>query len=292
MGKPSIHRRDELTWPTLQALRSLGDSGRIDEITEAVVEREGFSEEEQEYRRNPDDRLSVLEYNLAWARVTLKHVGAIDNSSRGVWTVTDLGRQLTPEELTTRIREWRSEYNRQRRQNKQKAATAAEEVADRDDDNAPTDWATVLLDTVMAMPPDAFERLAQRLLREAGFRNVEVLGKSGDGGIDGAGVYQLSPLVSFPYYFQCKRWANQVGAAQVRDFRGAMAGRGDKGLLITTARFSPAAKEEANRDGAPPIELIDGDKLCQLLKDYEIGIKVSTRVEEDVEVLSEFFAQL
>ena len=137
---------------------------------------------------------------------------------------------------------------------------------------------------------DGFERLAQRILREAGFRNVEVLGKSGDGGIDGVGVLRVS-LVSFPVYFQCKKYSQPVGPNAVRDFRGAMAGRGEKGLLITTAAFTRSAREEANRDGAPPVELVDGGELCELLKDYELGVTTRIRQVEDVEIDPSFFNQ-
>ena len=151
-------------------------------------------------------------------------------------------------------------------------------------------WKALVLDKLKAMPPNAFERLAQRLLREAGFRNVEVLGKSGDGGIDGVGVYRLS-LVSFPIYFQCKRYQGSVSASAVRDFRGAMAGRGEKGLLITTGYFTQSAQAEAARDGAAPVELVSGDALCDLLKDYEIGIKVTKRIVEDIEVEPNYFDQ-
>jgi restriction system protein len=133
------------------------------------------------------------------------------------------------------------------------------------------------------MSPAAFERLTQRLLREAGFINVKVTGRSGDGGIDGLGVYRVS-LVGFPVYFQCKRYRGSVGPGAVRDFRGAMAGRGNKGLLVTTGSFTADAKAEALRDGAPPIDLIDGDRLCDLLKEYRVGIRVETRVTEDVEI--------
>jgi restriction system protein len=133
------------------------------------------------------------------------------------------------------------------------------------------------------MRPDAFERLAQRLLREADFDSVNVTGKSGDGGIDGLGVYRLG-LMSFPVFFQCKRYQGSVGSGAVRDFRGAMAGRGDKGLLITTGSFTTDAKKEAARDGAPPIDLIDGDRLCQLLKQYELGVRTVTRTVEDVSI--------
>ena len=147
-----------------------------------------------------------------------------------------------------------------------------------------------MLQRLLEMPPDAFERLTQRLLREAGFRDVEVLGKTGDGGIDGVGVYRLS-LVSFPIYFQCKRYKGSVSAGTVRDFRGAMAGRGEKGLLVTTGTFTRSAREESSRDGAPPVELIDGDDLCDLLREYELGIRTRIRQVEDVSVDPDFFTQ-
>jgi restriction system protein len=69
------------------------------------------------------------------------------------------------------------------------------------------------------LKPDAFERLAQRILREAGFTKVQVTGKSGDGGIDGIGILRVN-LVSFVVLFQCKRYKNSVGSGSVRDFRG------------------------------------------------------------------------
>jgi len=96
--------------------------------------------------------------------------------------------------------------------------------------------------------------------------------------------------VSFPVFFQCKRYKGSVGASAVRDFRGAMSGRGDKGLLITTGSFTADAKQEATRDGAPPVDLIDGERLCDLLKEQRMGVNV--RLVEDVEVSPDFFADL
>lgn len=158
------------------------------------------------------------------------------------------------------------------------------------DAGEPRDWKSDLLAILTKMEPDAFERLSQRLLREAGFANVEIIGRSGDGGIDGVGVYRVS-LVSFTVFFQSKRYTGSVGAGVVRDFRGAMAGRGEKGLLITTGRFTSSAEEEARRDGAPPVELIDGDRLCDLLKEHELGVETTRRIEEDVAVVEGFFEE-
>ena len=161
-----------------------------------------------------------------------------------------------------------------------------------DDEESPEEpgWKEQLLEQLMSIAPDAFERLARRLLREADFDSVNVTGRSGDGGIDGLGVYRLG-LVSFPVFFQCKRYRGSVSPSAVRDFRGAMAGRGDKGLLITTGTFTADAKKEATRDGAPPIDLIDGDRLCDLLQKYDLGVHTTTRtVAGPVTIDSTFFA--
>jgi restriction system protein len=135
-------------------------------------------------------------------------------------------------------------------------------------------WREQLLDVLLSIEPDAFERLCQRLLRESGFTKVEITGRTGDGGIDGVGVLRMN-LLSFHVLFQCKRWRDSVSSPVVRNFRGAMVGRADKGLIITTGTFTADARREATRDGAPAIDLIDGDTLCDLLKETKIGVSVS-----------------
>lgn len=150
-------------------------------------------------------------------------------------------------------------------------------------------WKDRLLNTLKNLPSEAFERLTQRLLREAGFIKVEVTGKSGDGGIDGIGVLRVN-LLSFQVLFQCKRYQGSVGASAIRDFRGAMVGRSDKGLLITTGTFTLDAKREATRDGAPAIDLIDGDQLCDLLRQLKLGVR--TEMVEKMTVDGEWFTRL
>lgn len=152
-------------------------------------------------------------------------------------------------------------------------------------------WREKLLEVILAARADAFERLVQRLLREADFVSVKVTGRSGDQGIDGIGVYRLS-LVGFPVFFQCKRYRGSVGPGAVRDFRGAMTGRGDKGFLITTGTFTAEAKAETNRAGAPPIDLIDGYQLCDLLKKYQLGVHTTERMVEEVEIDEDFLSSL
>ena len=100
------------------------------------------------------------------------------------------------------------------------------------------------------------------------------------------GVLRVN-LVSFQVYFQCKRWKGSVGSKEVRDFRGALQGRADKGLFITTGHFSNQASEEATRDGAIAIDLIDGDRLCDLLKGHRLGVE--TEMIESVRIQSHWF---
>ena len=278
----TIPAHTELMWPVLQALKALGGSGTISELNNWVISRGNFTEEQLQllHKEGPQTK---LEYRLAWARSYLKGIGAAQNSGRGVWTITKLGEVLTTNELKQQVRQW-SRAHAERRRSSNVALNETEAVPPEDD------WKDRLLQMLLQLSPAGFERLAQRLLREAGFVNVNVLGRTGDGGIDGVGVYRLS-LVSFPVFFQCKRYKGTVGANVVRDFRGAMAGRGEKGLLITTGRFTTDAVAESARDGAPPIELIDGERLCLLLREYELGVIVKQRVDYDIRIDEAFFQE-
>ncbi len=276
----------EFHWPTLLALRDLGGSASIDELNSQVMESMNFSDHLQAILHK-DGPTSEIEYRLAWARTYLKGMGLAENSARGVWVITEAGRTAEERDLP----QLRTEYLKRLRKPNESVQGVVDPVTDLDRDVEPqpdTDWKELLLDQLMAMEPSAFEHLATRLLREQGFINTKVTGKSGDGGIDGLGVYRLS-LLSFPVFFQCKRYSGSVTASMVRDFRGAMAGRGDKGLLITTGSFTRDAKDEASRAGTTPIDLIDGNRLCDLLKECRLGVKVEERVVEDIEVDGKFF---
>ncbi len=287
-----VPKYTEMLWPTLSAVRAIGDSGTIEEIVQMVIGDQGFTEEQQAIPAKKGRR-SLIEYRLGWCRTHLKGMGLLDNSRRGIWSTTERGRTVTPAEIPALHAAYRTELRAA-----QQAKQAVDDVEDlresdgEDERESSSEWKERLLCTLQqTISPDQFERLARRLLREAGFASVTVTGKSGDGGIDGIGAYRVS-LLSFPVFFQCKRYIGSVGSGAVRDFRGAMSGRGDKGLLITTGTFTTEAKREAIRDGAPQIDLIDGDQLCDLLKQYELGVSCTVRQEEDVTIAPEFFANL
>ncbi len=278
---PPVH---DLMWPVLTALKELGGSATNKEIYEKVIENEHFSVEQQSL---PDKsgRKTEIEYRLGWARTHLADISALENSARGIWSLTEIGKSLTFDQMETNFREFRTSRQRNTHLSINDSDTFEETIGESSET-----WKDQLIARLLEVDPSGFERLAQRLLREAGFVNVTVLGKSGDGGIDGVGVYRLS-LVSFPVFFQCKRYRGTVPAGAVRDFRGAMSGRGEKGLLITTGYFTRDAQNEASRDGAPPVELIDGDRLCDLLRDFRLGVSVTERVVMDISVDVSFFEE-
>src|SRR6266480_2495383 len=276
-----VPTHDGLFNPLLSAIRELGGSASVAEQEDKVAELLKLSDDEaSEIHRGNRTKLS---YRLAWARNYLKRAGLLDNSARGVWALTAKGRaveRVDPAKINREIKAL-------------DAATAqTEEDEPSETSPAETRWEDEALETIKQIPPKAFETLCQRLLRESGFIQVKVTGRSGDGGIDGRGVVRVGGVLSFHVIFQCKRYKDTVSASVVRDFRGAMVGRADKGLLITTGTFTRDARAEAQRDGAPPLDLIDGEELVQKLKDLRLGVEVSPRTVEDVRIDKAWFEAL
>jgi restriction system protein len=269
--------------PVLDALRELGGSATNAELEEMVAKLMHLPESIVEIPHK-DTNTTEVGYRIAWARTYLKKYGVIENSQRGVWTLTAAGRS-TPKVDTAEVR----------RRVKELATTTKDgEVGPKNinegADEVAGDWEDKALGILKSIEPAAFERLCQRLLRESGFIEVEVTGRSADGGIDGRGVLRIGGLISFTVMFQSKRYKDAVGSSVVRDFRGALMGRADKGLIITTGRFTAEANKEATRDGATPIDLIDGNLLVQRLR--ELGLGIRTRTIEVVEVDDEWFGKV
>lgn len=273
--------------PLLDALRELGGSGTPDEVVEQIASDLGITDEEQNGLL-PSGQ-PRFKNQVAWARFYLVRSELLDSSKRGIWSLTEKGRttSLTLAQARDIFLHWYRIF-----QDQGKAKTTVQEpMAEylvEDTINHSKDYREQVIDLMLSLPASGFERLSQRLLREAGFTQVVVTGKSGDGGIDGHGTLQINPLLSFKVLFQCKRYSKSVSPTHVRDFRGAMAGRADKGMIITTGSFTAEARREAARDGVPPIELIDGEKLVDLLKNLELGLKAITTYEIEPDFFNEF----
>ena len=303
---PIIPSLSDLIEPLIKALKTLGGSGTIQEIYDKVCELGNFSDVQQNilHKQGPNTEIA---YRLAWARTNLRIYGALENVRRGVWSLTEKGRNLEAIDITE-INKVVQKSTQQKSQlisgNKNDQGikitpsnidftnNTSEHEFIKINDQIPIDsdiWTEKLLKILQQIPPDSFERLCQRILRESGFIKVEVTGRKGDGGIDGIGVLKIA-LLSFQVFFQCKRYTGSVGPSEIRDFRGAMVGRTDKGLFLTTGTFTSSAKQEATRDGAPVLDLIDGEQLCQILKDLNLGVE--TKMIEVVEIDQNWFNHL
>jgi restriction system protein len=270
---------DDMFNPLLSALRELGGSGSNSEIEDKVAEILKLSDDDINIIHKGNR--SKFSYRLAWTRNYLKRYGLLENSSRGVWSLTKQGYETEKVDQT--------EVNKAVKEIDKREKTS--EIVDINE-GAETgeEWQDELLETIKKIEPDQFERLGQRLLRELGFANVTVEGRSGDGGIDGRGILKIGGVISFHVVFQSKRYSGSVGSPIVRDFRGAMSGRAEKGLIITTGTFTASAKKEAKRDGATPIDLIDGIELAKTLKELGLGVKIET--VEKVVIKKDFYENL
>lgn len=287
----------ELFNPTLQALHELGGSGTNQEIHDKAVVILDLSDDEIATLHKPgQSNQTRIAYRLAWARTWLKKYGLLENSSRGVWSLTPKGKETDHVDG----KEVQSAVNDMLKQ--EKLAKSDEEYVDLDDDDedltkvneTTTDekWRDALYAVLTEMDAIAFERLCQRMLRENGFTKVEVTQASHDGGIDGKGLLQVHEFLTFRVEFQCKRYTGSVGPDVVRNLRGAMSGSADRGLIVTTGNFTQGAVREATREDKIPIELVDGEDLIDTLKELSLGVKTEEVVVEKITVDPDFFANI
>lgn len=272
--------------PLLDALRELGYSGKPKEVSEKIAENLKLDEEFLDQTLKSGS--NRFHNQVAWARQYLIWEGLLDKSIRGTWKLTEKGKntKLDYDESHKLFLKW-VEINQKARKAKSKSEiieTQEEDSPDTIELNADTS----LIQVLKELSPSGFENVCKELLREHGFENVQVTGKSHDGGIDGFGILEINPFVSFKVIFQCKRYQGSVSRSQVGDFRNAMIGRAEKGIILTTGTFTKEAQKEANRDGAPPIELVDGEKLVEMFEKVELGLRPKIVYEVDLGYFEKF----
>jgi restriction system protein len=269
--------------PVINALVELGGSGRPEEVEDVIAEHLGLSEEERN-EQIPSGQ-SRFSNKVNWARFYLVKAELIDASVRGVWSLTEKGRTtiLTPDQAFELFNQIHKQFSLEKKKIKTEK-TIEEEVSSPEN----VDHRSSLLNILQGLSGEGFERLCQRLLRESGFEAVTITGRTGDGGLDGIGILQMNPFVSFKVLFQCKRYLGAVSASQVRDFRGAMMGRADKGIILTTGNFTSDAKKEAVRDGVPPIELVDSEKLLDMFEELQLGLTPKKAYDINLKFFEEF----
>lgn len=282
MGKKRNNQAEFVKWfgPLLEALRELGGSAKPREASDKIAENLKLSEEK--LNENLDSGQSRFYNQVAWARQYLAWEGLLDTSQHGIWALSTKGEstKLTDDQSREIFLKW-VDIHRKARLDKSEKEIIEEQEENEPDDIQPKNT-TDLLQVLQSLTPSGFEKICQRLLRESGFEKVIVTGQSHDGGIDGYGTLEMNPFVSFKVLFQCKRYKGTVSRAQVGDFRNAMIGRAEKGIIMTTGTFSSDAIKEANREGAPQIELVDGEKLVEMFKRVQLGVKPRTVYEVDL----------
>jgi restriction system protein len=287
MDKYFKFKYDDLFNPTLKALKKLGGSGAGSEIEDEVSRILNLSEEAiNEIHRESTTKLT---YRLAWAKNYLKRYGLLENSSRGVWALTEEG-QKVGEVDQNKVKKAVVKKDKEERQLKRLDNGSSGKNHEITEEIKEFTWQDKLIEAMRSIQPDQFERLCQRLLRELGFVNVEVTGRTNDGGIDGKGMIRLGGVLSFHVVFQAKRYQGSVSSSVIRDFRGALSGRADKGVIMTTGSFTREAKKEAQRDGAIPIDLIDGNDFAEKLKELKLGVTVE--LVEEVKIKTDWFKNL
>lgn len=287
MDKHFIYKYDDLFNPTIKAIKKLGGSGAVSEIEEEVAQILNLSEMAiNEIHRESRTKLT---YRLAWARNYLKRFGIIENSSRGVWSITEKGQKIDQVDQE-KVKRAVVKLDREERTTKVTETKGEPQIDETTDEIEEFGWQDKLIETIRKIKPDQFERLCKRLLRELGFVNVEVTGRTKDGGIDGKGIYKMGSVMSFHVVFQAKKYQGSVASSVIRDFRGAMSGRADKGIILTTGSFTREARKEATRDGAIPIDLIDGNEFAERLKELNLG--VSVQMVEEVKIQTDWFKKI
>lgn len=276
--------------PVIDALQELGGSGRPAEVKELIIEKYQISDEE--LNAQIASGASRFGNDVDWARFYLAKAGYIDSSIRGVWSLTEQaeGVNLSHSDAVDLFNKIHRQFAIERAQagKSTKITKGTEREVEPEVVIEELDHRAALMNILRDLPPEGFERLCQRLLRESGFEKVTVTGRSGDGGLDGIGILMVNPFVTFRVLFQCKRYAGAVNVSQVRDFRGAMMGRTDKGIILTTGTFTSDAKTEAVREGVPPIELVDGEKLLDMFEHLELGLKPRKAYDVDRRFFEEF----
>jgi restriction system protein len=269
--------------PVLTTLQSNGGAGNSSNVIEQVIQTLGISDEALEQQTSNGQ--SRIRNQIQWARFYLFKAGLIDNTQRGIWRLTNEGLEkiLTDEDVYDLFKGVQESVKKSPTITPKKLELEFEDNSTEDEEHS-----IGLLNLIQNLPAIGFEKLCKRLLTEIGINDITITGGSGDQGIDGKGIVKLNDVVSLNIVFQCKRYRETVSPHHVRDFRGAMQGRGEKGLIITTGRFTKEAKNEASRDGVTPIELIDGDRLVELFEKHHLGLKPVIVFEIDYEFFKGF----
>jgi restriction system protein len=284
--KDDIPKYHEFMLPVLRSMSDLGGSASTREIREAVMERLGAADELVALAYDEGER-SVYIDRLDWGRSYCKMGGLVESPKRGLFLLTAEGRTIAAmadpdaeraiDEVHRRVRTERAAQSKGRRQPSaaEEAEPATGLAADDDPDLVGDEWQSELLGRLHQMSPQNFENFCVYLLKSYGLELTRV-GGSGDEGIDAIGTAPLSPVLSARVAVQAKRYdpAGTVGRDAVALFqRDAQAKGAERAIFVTLARFTASARRAAVQ-ATPTVDLIDGDRLCELALEQGVGLSM------------------
>jgi len=306
MSQVPIPTQKELYNPTLQVLHNLGGSGTNQEIYDEIVKIMNLTDEQTQILHPGGSGVIRTEvgYRVGWAKTYLKKVGLLENPRLAVWALTEKGRstrQVNPDEVGRTVTQMIKE-KREQKARVQKESVSLPAAKDADDSLAQpkelsveevvaslSGWRDELSDILYGMSPPAFERL---FLHISGMEEVHITGRSSDDTIEGFGIVG-SGLFSVRVLFRCMRGNRLINKDEVADFRRAVSlGRANKGVLVTTGNFTQEAMREASRNSAPEIDLMDGERLIDKLKELSLGVKTEKVVVERVIIDRDWFQNI
>ncbi|WP_027060640.1 restriction endonuclease [Mesorhizobium loti] len=278
MSNPKGPKFIQYFQPVIDGLRELGSSARPREVYGWISEHRNVPKLEIEGTTKGGQ--SKFENKVGWARFYLAKAGLIATEQRGVWVLTEKGRatNLTHDQAYQLFKAIHSAFPRP---DKAEERNQPRSPTDDEDASAPDEKVYLnqdeiqerLVELLRSTTDKGFEELCARLLRHIGFENVKVTGQRGDQGIDGEGYLLINRFVRTKVMFQCKRYDGTVGPEKVREFRGAIQGRAERGIFLTTGTFTKGARDAAALDNATAIELVDIDRLLQLLIEEGLGVR-------------------
>ena len=286
LSKEELPKYWEFIYPSIQAVNDLGGSGHMPEIIGKVIEIENLSDEALNVMY--ENGKSVLIDRIQWALSYSKIGGAFDRPDRGFYTLTNHGRDLLSlgfEEATKLVRDANKERRKARSQEKKSDNLNEDDPDESLDEELEQDqeWRASFLRRLHELDPYDFEEFCLQLLRAYGLV-LEPTGQSGDEGIDGLGTAPLSPVLSTTVAVQCKRYDPSKGSIsrdQVALFQRDAAAKGaERAVMVTLGRYSRPAQKAATVT-TPTVDLIDGDKVCDLALEKGIGLKELPSVDEN-----------
>lgn len=272
--------------PLLKACAD-GKEHSAQELLPLLAKQFGLTDSELEIKL-PSGKQGIFVNRVAWAKSHLKQAGLLDNPRRGVSKITARGMQVlseNPQPLNIKYLKRFPEYvvfNTGKPKDESKLVESVSANSETPDELIAGGYkqlrevlAVELLERIKTVSPSRFEGLVVELLLKMGYGGTQedagqVVGKSGDGGIDG--IINEDRLGLDVIYIQAKRWEADVGRPEIQKFVGALAGnKANKGVFITSSGFTKEAKGYASQVNHRVI-LIDGPMLAELMMDYDLGV--------------------